>query len=100
VLSTSNALIERGTNARFKENAKKVKAVCERQPGDAVEIEYDSFAEFDVCGASYTPIYSGEQSVSCPYDGIKYQAQYKGTVCKVCEICAIGAPASGLRLTV
>ena len=80
--------------------AKKVKAVCERQPGDAVEIEYDSFAEFDVCGASYTPIYSGEQSVSCPYDGIKYQAQYKGTVCKVCEICAIGAPASGLRLTV
>ncbi|KAL2033546.1 hypothetical protein VTO58DRAFT_104260 [Aureobasidium pullulans] len=99
-LNFANALIERGTNARFKENAKKVKAVCERQPGDAVEIEYDSFAEFDVCGASYTPIYSGEQSASCPYDGVKYQVQFKGTVCKVCEICAIGAPASGLRLTV
>ena len=79
--------------------AKRVKAACERSPGDALEIEFDPFAEFEVCGASYTPIYAGEQSVSCPYDGTKYQPKYKGTVCKVCEVCAIGAPSSGIRLT-
>ncbi|GAB7346663.1 hypothetical protein MBLNU459_g1792t1 [Dothideomycetes sp. NU459] len=99
-LGFANALIEKGTNARFKENAKKVKAVCERQPGDAIEVEFDTFSEFEICGASFTPIYAGEQSTSCPFDGIKYHAQYKGTVCKVCEVCAIGAPSSGLRLTV
>lgn len=74
--------------------------MCERQPGDAIEVEYDTFTEFEICGASFTPIHAGEPSTSCPYDGIKYHTQYKGTVCKVCEICAIGAPSSGLRLTV
>ena len=78
--------------------AKKIKAQCERSPQDKIDIEFDQFAEFDVCAASYTPIYSGSPSVACPFDGSKYQSQYKGTVCKVCEVCEIGAPASGIRL--
>jgi len=97
-LSFANTLIERGTNAKFKESAKKIKTACERNPNDALEVEFDQFAEFDVCAASYTPIYSGSSSASCPFDGVKYQAKYKGTVCKICEVCEIGAPASGLRL--
>ncbi|KXT10334.1 hypothetical protein AC579_1033 [Pseudocercospora musae] len=100
VLNFANALIERGTNAKFKETAKKMKAIAERSPTDAIEIEYDTFSEFDICAASYTPIHAGEASTSCPFDGSKYQPQYKGTVCKICEVSAIGAPSSGLRLTV
>ncbi|KAK3052656.1 hypothetical protein LTR09_006137 [Extremus antarcticus] len=99
-LGFANALIERGTNAKFKETARKIKAVCERSPNDALDIEFDTFGEFDICGASYTPIYAGETSFACPFDGIKYQTRYKGTVCRVCEVCAIGAPSSGLRLTI
>ncbi|TKX21767.1 putative coatomer subunit alpha [Elsinoe australis] len=79
-LGFANALLEKGTNAKFKEQAKKVKTACERSPGDTIEVEFDPFAEFEVCGASYTPIYAGEQSVSCPYDGTKYQMKYKGTL--------------------
>ncbi|KAI9697112.1 MAG: hypothetical protein M1820_007927 [Bogoriella megaspora] len=97
-LSFANRLIEKGTNAKFKESARKIKQVCERNPSDAVDIDYDQFAEFDICAASYTPIYSGSPSVSCPFDGSKYHSKYKKTVCKVCEISEIGAPASGLRL--
>ena len=78
--------------------AKKIKAQCERSPQDKIDIEFDQFAEFDVCAASYTPIYSGSPSVACPFDGSKYQSQYKGRVCRVCEVCEIGAPASGIRL--
>ncbi|GIZ48467.1 hypothetical protein CKM354_001152600 [Cercospora kikuchii] len=100
VLNFANALIERGTNAKFKESARKLKAVAERSPTDAIEIEYDTYAEFEICAASYTPIYAGEASSSCPFDGTKYHTKYKGTVCKVCEVSAIGAPSSGLRLTV
>ncbi|KAF1984474.1 Coatomer, alpha subunit [Aulographum hederae CBS 113979] len=99
-LSFANSLIEKGTNAKFKESARKIKTVCERNPNDAVEIEFDQFAEFEICGASHTPIYGGSPSAVCPYDGTKYHSTYKGTVCKVCEVAQIGAPASGLRLFV
>lgn len=80
--------------------AKKIKAQCERNPQDAIEIEFDQFAEFDICAASHTPIYGGSPSVSCPYTGTKYHEQHKGSVCTVCKVSAVGAPASGLRLFV
>ncbi|KAK4614959.1 putative coatomer subunit alpha [Fulvia fulva] len=100
VLNFANSLIEKGTNQKFKDTARKMKAVAERSPTDAVEIEFDTFGEFEICGASYTPIYAGEASTSCPFDGTKYHTKYKGTVCKICEVSAIGSPSSGLRLTV
>lgn len=78
--------------------AKKVKAVCERNPHDAVEIEYDQFAEFEICAASQTPIYSGSAFEECAFDGSKYHSKYKGTVCVVCEVCEIGKHGSGLKL--
>ncbi|KAI9658677.1 MAG: hypothetical protein M1821_002237 [Bathelium mastoideum] len=99
-LSFANRLIEVGTNTKFKENARKIKQVCERNPSDATDIDYDQFAEFDICAASYTPIYSGSPSVACPFDGSKYHSKYKKTVCRICEVSEIGAPASGLRLFV
>lgn len=97
-LNFANALLDRTGNAKMKETAKRVKAVAERNPSDAIEIDFDTFADFEICAASYTPIYGGSQSTSCPYDGSKYHGKYKGTVCKICEVCQIGAPASGLRL--
>lgn len=97
-LGFANGLIDRGSNAKFKESARKVKAVCERNPSDATEIDFDTFADFEICAASYTPIYGGSPWVACPYDGTKYHAKYKGTVCKICEVAMVGAPASGLRL--
>ena len=80
--------------------AKKVKAQCERNPQDSIEIEFDQFAEFDICAASHTPIYSGSPSVSDPFTGAKYHEQYKGSVDRISEVTEIGAPASGLRLYV
>jgi len=101
VLGFANALIERGTNAKFKETARKLKAVAERQPTDAIDVEFDTFAEFAICGASHTPIYpGGEPAVSCPFDGTQYLAKYRGTVCKVCEVCTVGGGGSGYRVVV
>lgn len=98
-LSFANALLDRGsTNAKFKESARRVKTVSERNPSDAVEIDFDTFADFDVCAASLTPIYAGSASSACQFCSVKYQSRYKGTVCKVCEVCQVGASASGLRL--
>ena len=79
--------------------AKRVKQQAERSGSiDKVDIEYDQFADFDICAASFTPVYGCSQNSSCPFDGAKYHSQYKGEVCRICEVCEIGAPASGLRL--
>ena len=57
-----------------------MKTQCERSPQDQIDIEFDPFAEFDVCAASYTPIYNGSPSIACPFDGAKYHPQYKKAV--------------------
>jgi coatomer protein complex subunit alpha (xenin) len=81
--------------------ARKLKAVAERQPTDAIDVEFDTFAEFAICGASHTPIYpGGEPALSCPFDGTQYLAKYRGTVCKVCDVCTVGGGGSGYRVTV
>lgn len=80
--------------------AKKIKAQCERNPQDAIDIEFDQFAEFDICAASFTPIFSGSPCVTDPFTGAKYHEQYKGSVCRISDVTEIGAPASGLRLFV
>ncbi|KAI9723771.1 MAG: hypothetical protein M1812_001071 [Candelaria pacifica] len=94
----ANRIIANGGSPKLLDSARKTKANCDRIPRDVVEVDFDQFAEFDICAASYTPIYHGSPSVACPYDGSKYHPQYKGTVCKICEVAEIGAPASGLRL--
>ncbi|WYZ43068.1 hypothetical protein EsH8_VI_000767 [Colletotrichum jinshuiense] len=97
-LSFANRIIANGGSSKLTENAKKAKAQCERNPSDAIEIEFDQFAEFEICAASHSPIYSGTSYEECAFDGSKYHSKYKGTVCKVCEVCEIGKHGSGLKL--
>ncbi|KAF4292823.1 hypothetical protein KXV31_000835 [Aspergillus fumigatus] len=99
-LSFANRMLANGGSAKLLDQAKKIKAQCERSPQDKIDIEFDQFAEFDICAASFTPIYGGSPSVSDPFTGAKYHEQYKGTVCRISEVTEIGAPASGLRLFV
>ncbi|KAL2835051.1 coatomer WD associated region-domain-containing protein [Aspergillus cavernicola] len=99
-LSFANRMLANGGSAKLLDQAKKIKAQSERNPQDKIEIEFDQFAEFDICAASHTPIYGGSPSVSDPFTGAKYHEQYKGSVCRISEVTEIGAPASGLRLFV
>jgi coatomer protein complex subunit alpha (xenin) len=75
-----------------------MKALCERNPNDEVDIEFDQFAEFDICAASFTPIYSGTSHESCAYCNARYHSKYKGSVCRICQVCQIGKNGSGLKL--
>ncbi|KAE8448229.1 hypothetical protein EG329_009659 [Mollisiaceae sp. DMI_Dod_QoI] len=97
-LSFANRMIANGGATKMLDNARKIKAQCERNPNDAHEIEFDQFAEFDICAASHTPIYSGSSYEICAFDGSKYHAKYKGTVCTVCGVCEVGKNGSGLKL--
>ncbi|KLU92578.1 coatomer alpha subunit [Magnaporthiopsis poae ATCC 64411] len=97
-LSFANRILANGGVGKILDAARKTKAQCERNPNDAIEIEFDQFAEFEICAASHTPIYSGSAFEECAFDGSKYHPRYKGTVCKVCEVCEVGKHGSGLKL--
>ncbi|KAA8566213.1 hypothetical protein EYC84_008814 [Monilinia fructicola] len=74
-LTSAMKMLANGGSAKVLENARKIKAQCERNPNDTHDIEFDQFAEFDVCAASHTPIYSGSPFEVCAFDGSKYQAK-------------------------
>ncbi|KAK9466232.1 coatomer WD associated region-domain-containing protein [Lipomyces arxii] len=82
------------------EQAKKIKARADAVGTDAVRIEYDAYAEFDVCAGTHVPIYAGQAFVSDPLTGAKYVPEFKGRLCAISKISAVGAAASGLRLLV
>ncbi|KAA1472048.1 Coatomer, alpha subunit [Dentipellis sp. KUC8613] len=71
-------------------------AAGDRNPRDAVEISYDEFTEFEICAASYTPIYKGSPSVRDPYTDAAFLPEFKGTLDPLTRLTEIGAVASGL----
>lgn len=80
----------------YYKQAKQRIAAGDRNPRNAVEIEYDEFTEFEICAATYTPMYKGSPAVHDPYTDAAYLPQYKGRLDALTELTEIGAPASGL----
>ncbi|KAK9479515.1 coatomer WD associated region-domain-containing protein [Lipomyces japonicus] len=80
------------------DQARKVKAKAESIGTDAIRIDYDQYAEFDICAGSHVPIYAGQSFVQDPFTQAKYLPEFKGKVCRISKVSAVGAPASGLRL--
>ncbi|BFZ60889.1 hypothetical protein YB2330_001941 [Saitoella coloradoensis] len=89
-----------GGGGKALEQARMIIQAGDRNPRDAVEIHFDHFAEFEVCAASNTPIYLSSPSVRCPFDQAAYLPEYKGSVCKICQVSAVGQNATGLRVTI
>jgi coatomer subunit alpha len=71
-------------------------AAGDRNPRDAVEVSYDELAEFEICAASYTPIYKGSPAMHCPYTHASFLPEYKGKLDPLTQLTEIGAVSSGL----
>lgn len=80
------------------EQAQKIKNKADSMAHDAVEIDFDPYADFEICAATFTPIYKGSPSVTDPLTGAKYHASQKDEIDHISLISKIGAPASGLRI--
>jgi len=89
-------LLELNPAAPVVAKAREVIGQGDRNPRDAVEISYDEFTEFEICGISYTPIYKGSASVRCPFSGASFLPEYKGQICPLTLVTEIGASASGI----
>lgn len=94
----ADELLSLVTSGPRAEQAQKLKAKADSVSSDAIEIDFDPYAEFDICAASYTPIYKGSPSVTEALVGAKYKPDQNGKVCNITKITTIGAPASGLRI--
>ncbi|KAJ6495248.1 coatomer WD associated region-domain-containing protein [Mycena sanguinolenta] len=71
-------------------------AAGDRNPRNTVEISYDEFTAFDICAASFTPIYKGSPAVHDPYTNQAYLPEFKGKLDPLAQLAEIGAVASGL----
>ncbi|KAH8101128.1 coatomer subunit alpha-2 [Cristinia sonorae] len=89
-------LLELNPDPKIVAQARQRIAAGDRNPRNAVEISYDEFTEFDICAASFTPIYKGSSSVRCPYTDATYLPEFKGQLDPLLHLTEIGAPSSGL----
>ncbi|GLJ14129.1 hypothetical protein SUGI_0226700 [Cryptomeria japonica] len=76
--------------------ASQVLQACERNLQDANQVNYDFRNPFVVCASSFTPIYHGQKSVSCPYCTSQFVPTMSGKICTTCNLSIVGSDASGL----
>ncbi|KAF9204235.1 hypothetical protein BGZ49_005548 [Haplosporangium sp. Z 27] len=76
--------------------ARQIQQVAERNPRDEIQLDYDQYNSFVICGISYTPIYRGSPSVQCPYCRAHYKPEFQGNLCTICDISRIGGTGTGM----
>ena len=80
--------------------AKKTKQViqfCDKNPSDALKLNYDPKNIFVICAVDLLPIYKGSPSTLCPLCGASFLPKHKGKLCSVCQLSEIGKECKGLR---
>ena len=89
-------LLDLNPDPKVAAQARQRVAAGERNSRDAVEIELDEFTPFEICGASFTPIYRGQAVVRCPYTDAAFKPEFRGLLDPLTTLTEIGAAASGL----
>ncbi|XP_064607662.1 coatomer subunit alpha-like [Liolophura sinensis] len=97
--SFARRLLELGPKPEVAQQTRKILAACEKNPVDEHELKYDQHNPFDICAATYVPIYRGKPVVKCPLSGACYLPEFKGQVCRVTQVTEIGKDCIGLRIS-
>ncbi|XP_027194065.1 coatomer subunit alpha [Dermatophagoides pteronyssinus] len=97
--SFAKRLLELGPKADVAAQTRKVLQACEKSAIDEHKLNYSEHNPFNICAASYTPIYRGHVETKCPFCEATYAPEYQNTICRVCLVSAIGREAIGLRIS-
>lgn len=97
--SFARRLLELGPKPEIAQQTRKILQACEKNPTNAVKLEYDELNPFSLCCMTYTPIYRGKPEEKCPLCQASYQPEFKGTICKICKVAEVGRPSSGLKIS-
>lgn len=85
--------------AKLVNYAEKVKSSYDAQVDQKVQLDYDDLNPYSLCAATFKPIFSGNQLVSCPLCDAKYKPEFSGKPCKVCLVSEVGKTCSGFKCT-
>ncbi|XP_004390279.1 coatomer subunit alpha, partial [Trichechus manatus latirostris] len=92
-------LLELGPKPEVAQQTRKILSACEKNPTDAYQLNYDMHNPFDICAASYRPIYRGKPVEKCPLSGACYSPEFHGQICRVTTVTEIGKDVIGLRIS-
>uniref|UniRef100_A0A7M4F4Z5 Coatomer subunit alpha n=2 Tax=Crocodylus porosus TaxID=8502 RepID=A0A7M4F4Z5_CROPO len=92
-------LLELGPKPEVAQQTRKILSACEKNPTDTYQLNYDMHNPFDICAASYRPIYRGKPVEKCPLSGACYCPEYQGQICRVTMVTEIGKDVIGLRIS-
>uniref|UniRef100_H2YWH8 Uncharacterized protein n=1 Tax=Ciona savignyi TaxID=51511 RepID=H2YWH8_CIOSA len=92
-------LLDLGPKPDVAMQTRKIIAACDKNPRDTHELRYDAHNPFDICAASYIPIYRGKPIEKCPLSGACYDPTFKGETCRVTSCTEIGKSCMGLRVS-
>uniref|UniRef100_A0A673A8L3 Coatomer subunit alpha n=1 Tax=Sphaeramia orbicularis TaxID=375764 RepID=A0A673A8L3_9TELE len=92
-------LLELGPKPDVAQQTRKILAACEKTLTDAHQLNYDPHNPFDLCAASFVPLYRGRPVEKCPLSGACYCPTYKGQICRVTQVTEIGKDVIGLRVS-
>merc|ERR1712156_1088995 len=96
--SFARRLLELGPKPEVAQQTRKILQACDKNPTDEQQLDYDEHNPFDLCAASYVPIYRGAECETAPLSGAKYLPKFKGSVCKVDGVSQVGKGVSGLKI--
>jgi coatomer protein complex subunit alpha (xenin) len=91
-------LLEMAPKPETAARVRKIIEACELDLKDAHQIDYDMFNPFDICPATFTPIYRGKPVAKCGLCGACYRPDQRGQICKIGKCAEIGRECSGLRI--
>ncbi|XP_038045670.1 coatomer subunit alpha-like [Patiria miniata] len=97
--SFARRLLELGPKPEVAAQTRKILIACEKNLTDAHKLNYDEHNPFDICGATYKPIYRGKPVEKCPLSGTCYLPEFKGSICRITQVTEIGKDCLGLRIS-
>lgn len=97
--SFAERLLSLGPSLDVSQQTRKIQVACDKNRNDEHVLNYDSLNPFSICAASYKPLYKGKPDVKCPLCEASYTTNYKGSLCTVCTVSAVGSDSLGLRIS-
>lgn len=96
--SFARRLLELGPKPEVAQQTRKILQACDKNPVDEQQLAYDEHNPFDICAASFVPIYRGAECEVAPLSQAKYLPKYKGEVCRIDNVSQIGKSSAGLKI--
>ena len=97
--SFARRLLELGPKADMAMNAKRIIQASGNDTRDENPVNYDERNPFEICAATYQPIYRGKPHVICPFTQAFYIPEMVGSIDAIAGISEVGKKCVGMKIS-